>query len=180
MACISNVNGKWRAQIYVMGRRDSKMFKTESDARAWAAFQEDRLRKKSDLAELLKVGEGIPNFPRRIVEAMYAAPLTYDEIVNGTIPVSVVCGIYFLVRGERIVYVGQSTNALRRIMRHLDNGVAFDSFCINPCPKEDLDKMEAVYITAFYPEGNMSLGRAPRGIVARMPSLPKASDQSAQ
>jgi hypothetical protein len=158
MASITKVKEKWRAQVYVLGQRDSKMFETEGAARAWAVSREARLRKRSELSELLKVGEGIPNFPRRIVEAMHEAPLDYDEIVKGTIPTSIMCGIYFLVKNERIVYVGQSTNVLRRVARHIEDGKDFDSFSITPCPKPDLDRMEAVYITAFYPELNTLLG----------------------
>jgi predicted GIY-YIG superfamily endonuclease len=160
MASITRSNDKWRAQIYVKGERKSKVFATEEAATEWAKAQEIRLTAKGDLRELITLGLGVPNFPRRIVEAMQEAPLSREEIVDGAIPISVVCGIYFLIRGEQIVYVGQSTNVLRRIARHIYDGKTFDSFTISPCAAADLDRLESVYITALYPEENMALGKS--------------------
>lgn len=153
-------NGKWRAQIFVKGQRDTKVFATEKMAREWGKAVEDKLKKRAELKELIEVGAGLPNFPKRIIEAMFDSPLTYSEIVEGSIPTSVVCGIYFLIRDDRIVYVGQSTNALRRVARHIDDGKIFDRFSIAPCKKEELDKLERTYITALYPEENMTFGNA--------------------
>lgn len=172
MASITKHKDQWRVQVYVGGSRLSKVLPTESSARTWAARQEGRLRQKSELRKLIDMGLGVPNFPQRIVQAIQDAPLTYQEVTDGSIPASVTCGIYFLIRAEKIVYVGQSTNVLRRISRHMDNRVEFDSFSITPCQREQLNELEAIYITAFYPHLNTSLGAKPRGIVARMPSPP--------
>jgi hypothetical protein len=67
-----------------------------------------------------------------------------------------------LIRDNRIVYVGQSTNVLRRVARHIDDGKEFDHFTITPCKSEDLDKVERTYITALYPDDNLSLGNSNR------------------
>ncbi|MEO0700325.1 MAG: GIY-YIG nuclease family protein, partial [Pseudomonadota bacterium] len=112
------------------------------------------------LRELVEVGAGLPNFPERILQAMADAPLSRSEILGAAIPTSVICGIYFLIKRDRIVYVGQSKNVLRRIARHIDDGREFDRFTISPCKEEDLDRMEATYISALYPDQNVMLGKA--------------------
>jgi hypothetical protein len=160
MASIIKSGEKWRAQIKVGNVRDSKSFSTESAAREWAKAIETRLRKRAELKELLAVGAGLSNFPARIVQAMLDAPLTSEQIVAAAIPTSVICGIYFLIRGDRIVYVGQSRNVLRRVARHIDDGKQFDHFSIAPCRIDELDNLERTYITALYPEENLSLGSA--------------------
>lgn len=162
MASIMNRGSTWRAQVFVKGKRTSKTFSTESDARAWASGLEAKLKKRSDLETLISVGAGLPGFPRRIIEAMRDIPLGREEIIQGAISSSVVCGIYFLIRDEEIVYVGQSTNTLRRVARHVDDGRKFDYFTIVPCKREDLDRMEHTYITALYPDENMTLGNSLR------------------
>ncbi|MEX3668000.1 tyrosine-type recombinase/integrase [Paraburkholderia phenoliruptrix] len=43
-------NGKWRAQVYVKGERDTQVFRTQREAKAWGAAREDELRKRSTLA----------------------------------------------------------------------------------------------------------------------------------
>jgi predicted GIY-YIG superfamily endonuclease len=159
MASITPHKSKWRAQVYVGGIRDSKVFSTESSAREWACALENKLKKRAELKALLDVGAGLANFPTRIVQGMLDAPLEREQILAASIPKSIVCGIYFLIRGERIVYVGQSKNVLRRIGRHVDNGKIFDSFSFCPCAESDLDRLEAAYIAALYPENNYSLGR---------------------
>lgn len=68
------------------------------------------------------------------------------------------CGIYFLIKGEEIVYVGQSTNIFYRVGQH--EGVKdFDTFTYLECDKEHLDLLEARYITKIKPKYNFnSLG----------------------
>lgn len=160
MASIKQCGDKWRVQIKVGGTRASNTFSTEAAARDWATALETRLRKRADLQEVIDVVAGLPHFPKRILEAMASAPLSPDEIVDGSMPKTVLCGIYFLIRDDRIVYVGQSKNALRRVGRHIDDGKDFDRFTIAPCAEEDLDRLERTYITAFYPEQNLTLGNA--------------------
>jgi hypothetical protein len=157
-------NGKWRAQIFVKGDRDTKVFDTKEMASAWAAHMEASMRKRSDLKQLMAAGVGIPNFPRRIIQAMSDAPLSDVDIVRQSTPSSTVSGIYFLIRDGRIIYIGQSTNTLRRIARHIDDGKIFDSFTIAPCNRDELNKMERIYITALCPEENMTFGNAEPGM----------------
>lgn len=160
MASITRYKDRWRVQIKVGKHRASNIFSTEEDAREWGLALETKLKRRAELQDLLEVGAGLANFPTRIVQAILDAPLTADQIIASAIPKSVICGVYFLIRGDRIVYVGQSKNALRRIARHVDDGREFDQFAIAPCNEADLDRLERTYITALYPDENLTLGNA--------------------
>ncbi|WP_439684877.1 Integrase [Cupriavidus oxalaticus] len=50
MASISPHKDGWRAQVYVRGVRDSKVFRTQREAKAWAAAREIELRRTQDTA----------------------------------------------------------------------------------------------------------------------------------
>ncbi|MBB5509543.1 GIY-YIG nuclease family protein [Paraburkholderia atlantica] len=158
MASVIKHGKVWRVQIKVGKTRASNTFSTEDAAREWGRALETKLRKRAELKELLDVGASLPNFPGRIVQAMLDSPLSPEQIIAAAIPTSVICGVYFLIRGERIVYVGQSKNVLRRIARHMDDGREFDRFSVSPCNEHELDGLERTYITALYPDENMSLG----------------------
>lgn len=82
--------------------------------------------------------------------------LTLDEetIVSLAVPVDDLCGIYFLVRDARVVYVGQSTNVFRRVAQHMNNGMEFDAYHFLPVPVHELDKVEDKYIRLLKPKLN--------------------------
>lgn len=46
MASITQHKDGWRAQVYVAGERDSKVFRTQREARAWSSAREVELRKR--------------------------------------------------------------------------------------------------------------------------------------
>lgn len=62
-------------------------------------------------------------------------------------------GIYFLIKDEKIIYVGQSISVLSRVKDH-QNYRDFDHFTCIPCPKEHLDMLESLYIHFLRPEQN--------------------------
>lgn len=64
--------------------------------------------------------------------------------------------VYFLIKNSTIVYVGQTTSGLARVLSHCYNK-DFDSYSTIPCPPENLDEMESDYIYKFYPKYNTSL-----------------------
>lgn len=67
-------------------------------------------------------------------------------------------GIYFLFRGEEIVYVGKSLWATARVFVHQrDKDKDFDSFTILSFLAEQLDDKELEYICKFRPVYNNSL-----------------------
>lgn len=64
-------------------------------------------------------------------------------------------GIYFLIRDDEVVYVGQAANMRKRIGQHLAEGVKhFDSVCAIMCEPSKRDNLERHYITLFAPPLN--------------------------
>ncbi len=74
-----------------------------------------------------------------------------------------ITGLYFLIKGTTIVYVGQSTDIYARIAQHSQDVLKeFDSFSVLECPTEHLASPEAHYIYKFRPPLNSSLPRNQR------------------
>ena len=65
--------------------------------------------------------------------------------------------IYFLIDGDQIVYVGQSTNVSLRIYHHLKSDKVFDYYSVIPCEQNILNEVEAFYIVRFKPKYNHNL-----------------------
>lgn len=63
-------------------------------------------------------------------------------------------GIYFLIRDNRVVYVGKSLNINGRVPQHAPSKI-FDSWAWLPYPAEDLIRIERAYIDVILPEYNM-------------------------
>jgi integrase len=61
-------NGKWRAQIYVKGERDTQVFRTQREAKAWAVARESELREQSGKgpAELHTVEDAFKRYVRDV------------------------------------------------------------------------------------------------------------------
>lgn len=81
------------------------------------------------------------------------------EILAGKILVNQpTTGIYFLIRGESIVYVGQSLDVYHRISLHAkESQKAFDSYFVLPCLPSELNVLEPHYIFKFCPLYNLVL-----------------------
>lgn len=64
-------------------------------------------------------------------------------------------GIYFLIKNNKIVYVGQSVNIFKRIADHIrSEKMDFDSYSFENYPKKNLNLIEAEYIIKFEPKLN--------------------------
>jgi hypothetical protein len=63
------------------------------------------------------------------------------------------CGVYFLIKDESVVYVGQSTNIAQRIANHKATK-DFDTFTYIQCKPENLNTIEAMYIDRLKPKYN--------------------------
>lgn len=59
------------------------------------------------------------------------------------------CFIYFLLQGDEVVYVGQTTTGLSRPFAHQDK--EFDYIKALPFPHEKLDEAEDYYISKYKP-----------------------------
>lgn len=79
--------------------------------------------------------------------------LSHDDIVLAAVSRTALCGVYFLVKDGRVVYVGQSTNIHMRLAKHLATK-DFDSFHFVECDASILDEVEAAYIVSLDPPLN--------------------------
>lgn len=75
-------------------------------------------------------------------------------------------GIYFLIKEDVIVYIGQSINLAARLLEH-ERTKDFDSYTFIPCDSAQLPDMEALYILKFKP----SLNYMPNGSLG-LPPIP--------
>ena len=64
------------------------------------------------------------------------------------------CFIYFLLNGNNVVYVGQTSMGISRPFSHHDK--EYDSIKALPCPKDELDTVEDFYIAKYKPKYNKS------------------------
>lgn len=82
--------------------------------------------------------------------------LRESEIVAGAMPWSSNSGIYFLVKGGAVVYVGQAIDVFVRVPQH-KKSKGFDAVAFVPCPPELLDKLESLYIHVLRPPLNATM-----------------------
>lgn len=83
--------------------------------------------------------------------------LTEGEILSLARPARPMCGIYFLIRAGRIVYVGKSANIHARSAAHFTAGEkVFDSVASIEIPEHHLDLYERSYIKYLKPEYNIA------------------------
>lgn len=148
------------AQKSVITRRKNKLY------RANARLQQARLSKDLDLlveqVALLEIRRRGLQLSEKVSSAEDSLPaktlLQEDQIVKGSISIDSLSGVYFLIKQEKVVYVGQSCNIFNRIAGHSSKD--FDSFAYIKCEKQHLDKLESMYIHFLHPElnGNMADG----------------------
>jgi hypothetical protein len=70
------------------------------------------------------------------------------------------CGVYVLIRGDNIVYIGQSVRVDLRVAQHrTDRRIKFDRVMMLRVPPGDLDAYEGALIRSIRPRRN---GAAPR------------------
>jgi hypothetical protein len=70
------------------------------------------------------------------------------------------CAVYFLMSGDEVVYVGQTTNLYARIGGHREDKV-WDRILFLPTPRKDLDATERHWIATLRPKYNTSPGHGP-------------------
>jgi hypothetical protein len=150
MASFEQRSGKWRCLVFHAGRRFARTFSTEEEARAWGVEAKEKMRRGWRPKPLRH------HRCREIaIPAHMALPtLTHDQIVSGALPYRRECGIYFLIRERRIVYVGQSVNVTYRIGSHHPK-IKFDHVAFHFCQRKELDVLEAYYIKTLAPEHNV-------------------------
>jgi hypothetical protein len=156
--------GTWRIQIEICGVRKSRTFKDEASAIEWAN-QKTRVLKQAGALRLKEAESALATaVPKRMLEALRSVPHDLHDVLRAAIPAASFTGIYFLILGGDVVYVGQSIDILNRISKHRREGKEFDSYAYMLCEREKLNDLEALYITALMPWLNFTLGRVPRNI----------------
>jgi len=150
MASIRELNGKWKAEVCVLGHRRSKYHPTREAAERWASRTDRSIRLRD--AEGREVMTSV--LPKRYLDALKIAEYGSDEIIDGAIPAHASIGVYFLIRQGVIVYVGQTTDLLGRLARHRRLGREFDSYNFIPVDRGRLDEVESAYIAALMPQMN--------------------------
>ena len=76
--------------------------------------------------------------------------LAREEIFERAKPVTRFCSVYFLFKGTQIVYVGKSCLGYERLYSH-HKDKDFDSYSYIICEQDEVDDLEAEYITKFNP-----------------------------
>ena len=78
--------------------------------------------------------------------------LSEQFIASQSVPFIEVVGVYFLVKDEKIVYIGQSTNIFKRLYEHKkDKTKVWDSYSYIECSAGELDIVESLYIFKYEP-----------------------------
>lgn len=77
-----------------------------------------------------------------------------EEIIKGKLDLPSLSGVYFLISGDEIVYVGQSTNVFVRVREHQFK--EYDGFAFVSVGRDMLDVMESLYIHFLRPSLNGS------------------------
>lgn len=75
-----------------------------------------------------------------------------QQIVEQSVPMGVLSGVYFLIREGKVIYVGQSVNVFARMAQHEIKN--FERYAYVPCDKKDLNVLESLYIHCLQPESN--------------------------
>lgn len=105
----------------------------------------DRLKMER---EILTARVGVLNLPSGLAEI---AGLVQGMVMPKN------SGVYFLVSGDEVVYVGQAVSVLRRLHDHAHRlGKAFDSAYWLDVPRADLADVERVWIERLRPRYNVA------------------------
>jgi hypothetical protein len=109
--------------------------------------------------------------------------LTASEILERSASYDAPSGVYFLISGDEIVYVGQSINVMSRMEDHARR-IKFKRFAFAPFPREQLDLVESLYIHLLRPRFNgvdelngVRLTKAPHPL-QRLLDMANAADES--
>ena len=81
--------------------------------------------------------------------------LTRQKIVRKAIPIKPICGVYFLLNGSEIVYIGKSINLIERIGNHyVTLDMSFNSYSYIEERPNNLETLEKAYINKLSPRMN--------------------------
>lgn len=77
------------------------------------------------------------------------------DIITNSIVLEPIVGVYFLINGNELVYIGQSTDMAKRITAHKnEKRITFNRYSFVECGIDELDIIESLYIHAYRPKKN--------------------------
>lgn len=82
------------------------------------------------------------------------------------------CGIYFLIKRRKVVYIGQSTDFISRLFAHKNQAMDYDRFRFIRCSPDKLDYYERRWIRIFKPAHNTN--HKPKDMIVKKPLFKKA------
>lgn len=82
--------------------------------------------------------------------------MEFNENYDLQVPKCNQCFIYFLVKNNEVVYVGQTKNGLIRPLTHKDK--EYDDIFVKYCDKKQLNDAENYYIIKYKPRYNRNIG----------------------
>jgi hypothetical protein len=77
--------------------------------------------------------------------------LSESAIVEAAQPHSPASGVYFLIAGGKVQYIGQARDVDRRLADHWRDGRRWDAVTVVECDIKHLDVVESVYIHKLQP-----------------------------
>ena len=117
------------------------------------------------------VGRGVGDLtlrpcPSRLPSNREAAAAALLEMDFEESAATVTCGVYVLMRGEEVLYVGRSTQVEARVLHHrLVRGLDFDRVFVSACGSDDLGRLEVEAIRRCRPTQNVQHNPAAPPIV---------------
>lgn len=147
MASFRFRRGSWRAEIAICGNRLSKTFREKKEAEKWASETEELLR--TGAIKSLRQKQSLPK-----ISVASSLKLTADHVLKTSHRFLQITGVYFLIRDEAIIYIGQSTDIFARLSKHRRSGRKFDRYAFIECRPTLLDDLEHYCILKHSPPGN--------------------------
>jgi hypothetical protein len=130
-----------------------------------------------DKAAAIEIAERLNVEVSNDVEAVDRIPehcglLSSEQIVSEAYPLGSYPGVYFLLHGTTIVYIGKSLDVEYRIGQHrAQKKISFDAVYTIECPADEISRLEARYIRTLKPPLNSAF---PAGISGQVTALEDA------
>lgn len=113
---------------------------------------DDLKKQKARLRKDLKLITGNLSDISPLLSQTKFALVSQEDLIDKSLSYGDACGVYFLIKNKKIVYIGQSINIASRVTQHRDKD--FDSVSYVSCDRSELDVLESLYILAYKPPLN--------------------------
>lgn len=96
----------------------------------------------------------IANMPA-IKKALKGKEEIHAAVNEAAVKIEKACGVYFLLKENEIVYIGQSINCFSRVSSHTNDATKdFNRVCYVPVNSDELNAIEEILIAIFKPKHN--------------------------